>query len=408
MHCRDTERNLRCEQQGTSTPPICEAFDVCLPFGKALHWDGECLRVSGSPTLPDGEYGSITVQGGCIVDAHPAPVFEYTPPPCNPSAEPCTGGDGVTLSPSTDNLSRWDAAGRLLTTVVIQGQGIDVSGYGTVASPFILALPPVEAQRTYISSGSLVLEVAGEGGISDPYIVSHKTSPAGGSTLAGFTLDSFGHVVSYANPAGSAITNIVAGPGITVDQQGSIVTLSGTPTTSGAGQWVLGAYRVTTDLMGRMTDVTQLSGVSPGVYDGESYAFTVNETGTVTAVTPSPRMADNRFSKAFSGARDTTSMSITTAIEGHVRVTYRGDLGSATGSTVGLVPLPSGYSLQVNGTTVAAQAVVVGGRVTEVHAINYPRFSAGTHTITMFGPVSDAAAFNDTGIMDVEIIELGV
>ena len=71
-NCRKTIKNMACgaplevESQSRNVYP---AFSVCLPFGRALEWDGAGLRLKGRVTLPNGNYGTITVEDGCITDA---------------------------------------------------------------------------------------------------------------------------------------------------------------------------------------------------------------------------------------------------------------------------------------------------------------------------------------------------
>lgn len=37
----------------------CPTAEVCLPFGRTLTFDGQCVYVSGTPSVSDGTYNSL-------------------------------------------------------------------------------------------------------------------------------------------------------------------------------------------------------------------------------------------------------------------------------------------------------------------------------------------------------------
>ena len=109
--CRKTIKKTSCDSDiENQSAPEYKPFTVCLPFGASLEWDGQGLiyHESDNP-ISDGVYGTVTVQGNCISSAGAEPVCEYTPAPCAPAAGPCSGtgsgGAGVIISPSSDNLT---------------------------------------------------------------------------------------------------------------------------------------------------------------------------------------------------------------------------------------------------------------------------------------------------------------
>lgn len=416
-HCRKTERNNQCGvvEIGNQQRQVCTPFSVCLPFGRSLAFNGECITLEGAPSIPDGEYGIIVVENGCIVDARPNPVFDYTPPPCTPSVPPCGDGEsgGVVLQPGICNLLSLDATGRLGAFLSYEaGDGVTITGCGTTSSPLVISAQTGGGDKTYIISGTLdILPLEGEGTIDNPYVISHATTAIGPGVYAGFTLDAYGHIIAYTNPEAGAIASIIAGPGVAVEQQGAVATIGLTASPQEPGTWLLGGWALSTDLSGRVVGIERQIATVAGTYDPMYNEIDVNEFGSITSIRPTTRTVDTAFSTFFDGERDITSTQITIRTQGHFRITYRGDLGPATAPTpeVGLVPLPAPYRVRVNNLVTPAYARITDGRITEVHCLAQPLYAAGTYTISISGPAATETTqpFSDTGMLDIVLVELG-
>lgn len=93
--CRIVPKNNRCTPEVIPPSlPSCEPFNVCLSFGRALHFNGNCFTVLGDVGIADGWYSEFQVINGCIVDARGAEIPVYTPAPCAPAAGPCDDNGG--------------------------------------------------------------------------------------------------------------------------------------------------------------------------------------------------------------------------------------------------------------------------------------------------------------------------
>lgn len=415
-NCRKHNINNQCDTTSleNQTAVVCEPFEFCLPFGKQVIFNGECTRVEDNSTIADGEYGIIVVENGCIIDARPNPTFDYTPPPCTPAVGPCgdSGTDAaITLQPGICNMASLDSAGRLGVNLdIVAGSGINLTGCGTDASPLVISTAAAEVARTYITSGSAtILPITGNGLLANPYVVSHADTVAGPGTYGEFTIDQWGHITSFTADTGG-LRNLVAGPGIAVNQNGSVATISLRDSDAESGEYLFGGFNVTTDLSGRITNITQGINVEAGVYDLHNFEVAVNNLGSIVALAPTTRVANDHFSAFFSGNRDSTSMTITTTTTGQFRIIYRGDLGDYGTSPPNLIPLPSMYRVTINGVNVQAFARIIGGGVAEVHVLPIALYGVGTHTITISNTSAIGEgefAFSDIGFMDIQLTTLG-
>lgn len=334
--CRKYPRQTQCEAteiKGDTSGVRCEPFDVCLPFGRSLHFDGYCMSVKGNPEISDGEYGTIIVKDGCIVDAKPAPVFQYTPPPCNESAIGCGGSSsgsggaaGVVIQTGACNLLKQDASGRLGAFLTVEGgEGVSVTGCGSESNPLVINMETAEAERTHIQSASVQsLVVSGDGGVSNPYMLDLAEVFEGGTYL-GFTVDTHGRITGYENVSAGSIIAVVAGPGISVMTEGGTATVSLATVAHGGGTYIFGGYQVKIDLAGRITNIEQAIdlGEDQQTIDPYENQLTISELGSITAITPYVRAAANvghHHQSAGNGVSDT----LLTDREGFIHVQWTG------------------------------------------------------------------------------------
>ena len=431
--CRKTIKHTTCqqdipnEQQNTYEP-----FAVCLPFGRVLVYDGTGLRLNGSPNVPDGKYGVITVQNGCITDAEEQPVCEYTPQPCTPAATGCSGSEGssVTLQPGADNLLNFDASGRLGAQINYQGEGgIAISGYGTASSPLIIRYNAGEASQTYVKQGNLAVGVTGTGSATDPYYITHRESTLQGGTYNGITVDDYGHVTNIEEITG-AVTGIVAKTGVELEQMGTIYTI-GLPIYSNlSSQYELGGYAIELSANGVVTNVTQTIAIDTGAdtkktFDPTYNEFTINQYGSVVGIVPRVDTADDIFSEVFTNSRTSTAFNITTTKQAFIKVTYRGKLDyqtevSGSSTYAGFVKIPSLFSIKVDGRDIPAYAKYefiptynsssttynASRYISELIGITDAFYDAGSHSIQIYANQDDYS-FTDIGILTVELVAKG-
>lgn len=179
--------------------------------------DQLCIGADGTfeitpidPPYADGTYNSITLLNGCLAGLENKPSRGYVAPACCPKAGDPVPGDGeVTLAVSDKQLTT-QVGGELLTQVHWKATGdYTVTGCGTVAQPFCISGPAV-------ASGNIVVEqcnnsdqvtVTGNGSVSQPLKICHKTSALAAGNHCGVVTDSGGHVIGI-NPYTSESLNI--------------------------------------------------------------------------------------------------------------------------------------------------------------------------------------------------------
>lgn len=422
-NCRKTAINTTCGTKplegSENSKASCQTFSACLPFGARLSYNGDCLNYTAGTAVADGEYGIVVVEGGCITGVRPAPVQVYTPPPCTPAVQDCSGSGGtqsIVLQPDTCNLLTQDASGRIGGYInTIAGDNITVSGCGSLTSPLIISATVPTADRTYIGSEDVTaIRISGTGLVSDPYIVGMVESPLGAGTYGAFTVDKYGRIVEFDEEADTGIQAIIAGPGVNIAQSSGVATVGLATVETVPGNYLLGGYYVTTDVAGRVTAIEQGIAVPADVYDLRDYRAQINQYGSVVALQAVSRTNDLSFSKLFTGQREATSFYVNTSINGHIRVRYLGDLGTATASSTGLVPAPAPWRVLINNVAANTYARIVQNgstyKIVELHVITAESYPPGSYLIEVAGNAPTDAQpypFSDTAILDVEFVSAG-
>lgn len=424
MDCRKTIKRLDCGNDlNNQATPEYKPFSVCLPFGRSLHWDGQGMRLEENVTLPDGKYGVITVQNGCITNAEEQPVCEYTPQPCTPAATGCsdTSGSGITLQPGADNLLNWDASGRLGASLNVQGEGgVTVTGYGTSTDPLVISYSASAAARTYVKNGDNAIGVSGTGTQTDPYYITHKESGLEAGTYNGITVDAYGHVTAVEEIT-NAITGLVATTGVELKQMGTIYTI-GLPVYSSLEEgYTFGGYNISLTANGVISAVSQIISIDTGdeqtvTIDPRFAYITLNKYGSVAGYTSHTLNADDKFVEVFDPSRNSTAFNFTTTKQAYFKVTYRGALtvtsssSSSSTTTHGLFSLPRPYTIKVDGKNIPAYARYEAGTSSSssryidlVIGVSDAFYAAGAHSVQLYANTDDFS-FDDIGILTVELV----
>lgn len=409
--CRKTLKPTQCapetQSKGCTTP--CRPFQVCLPFGRSLKFDGKCLSVEGDATIPDGEYGVIVVENGCIVDARPNPVFEYTPPPCTPAAESCANASSdITLQTDTCNLLRQDAAGRLGAYLVVEaGDNITLKGCGSNTSPLVISATVDVDTSVYFSSASTSqIVVDGAGTVSDPYVIG-LAEVFDGQTINGMRFDRYGRLVQYTEPSSSTIVGVVGGAGITVVSEAGVAVVALAESGVDPGDYQAGGYVLTLDLAGRVTRATRNINVTAGSYDMHDWLVSVNSYGSITGFTAYNRPATNHAVDHFA-AGASISVTITTDSYGYLYAVWQGQASaSSTGATSGYTTVAASVmsgTIQAEDETTYRFDTAVGklstSAITEWRAKSATPVGPGTYTVT----VSPGGAVSGMSVLDVSVV----
>lgn len=422
MKCRTTPKNNNCAGRETEnqTPVQCEAFDVCLGAGRSLHFDGNCFRVDGAVTIPDGWYSEVQIVNGCIVDAKQSELPVYTPAPCAPAAGPCgdntSGGSSMPpISPDACNLLSVNGGQLMAALHVTQGTGVTVSGCGSQNDPLrISASNSGDGGTVYLQSSTpSALGVTGSGTLQDAFQVGLKESPLAPGEHGPFTTDAYGRVIGY-NAAASddALTAISPGAGTEVAVlTPGVAQVNLTQTGVEAGQYLLGGYTLGVDENGRVTTAAQTITLTAGTYTFGRYDVAVNATGSITGITENSD-ADPllKFVGVFrSNAGDERVFSFETHRAAQFYIHYQGAFGTAQeNGPRGLQFTDNIMQVVIDGTNMSGgmvQYVQSGTSASttapsEYHLLTGGVFPAGAHEIQFTMPNG-----NHNALVTVELVE---
>lgn len=264
------------------------AFSVCVGDW-TLQWDGTHLTQVRNKVTPDGTYGSITLQDGCVVAYGDCEVPVYTPPYCNPSPVPCSevtgsgaGSTAVSVSPRADNQLRQDVTGLYAKTYLSGGTGVSVTGTGTASSPYVVAL------ASNAEGGSDGGTIVGQGAIegvtrNGVTYVSLKTNGVEAGKYGPLTIDRYGLVTGIDEGAVFLTSkNLSTSRELTLTGvDGAELSLAESPA---AGVLNLGGYRVTVSQGGRVIDASREVNIAGGTYKLGAYNVTIDNFGSISSI----------------------------------------------------------------------------------------------------------------------------
>lgn len=337
-----------CEEERKAATATGESqiFEVCLPFGGKIYSQGGYVNYEEGTPPPDGVYGKVIIANGCIVGLEKDDIPLYTSSPCAPVPVPCDcdgGGSGSMPEPSilTGNLFRYDAAGRPLVRLMVSaGDNISITGTGTQDDPLVIGCTVEGAGTIVLKSGNDAISILGDGTVDDPMLVTHKTNTLGTQSIGGMAFDEYGHLIDYTKPSeAKSINGIIPGSGIAVDTDVSsgIATVSlATPLHLSEGEYQFGGYIVEVDRNNILYRIQRDITFTAGVYRAGLVDVTVNEYGSITAITPLPPLTVSSNATKKFAAGSTISMTFTTDKVSSFHITYTGT-GLPTSGAVCLV-----------------------------------------------------------------------
>lgn len=382
MNCRQTSKQTVCSGQsdssGSSEAAHYDSFNLCLPFGASLSYDGTGLKYT-EPKNISGT-GLVKVIEGCVTDLVAEEVPIYTPPPCTPAVSPCddsgssTSGSGVILSSDSSNLLTWDSSGYLLGALNVRaGSNITITGAGTATDVMVIS-GSIEPNDTFVTAGTPnLITVTGQGTQASAYNISHVRQASSPAQSTGLVVDDGGHVVSYEPPTTAGlITSVVGIPGVVdVETTNTVVSVT-LPTMSG------------------------LQPIPPKIVTSDRI-FSVDVYGRITGseMAETGELPYLPFSMILTGARTIMTHQFITKGSAKFRIKYSGNAGSATGN--GLITPPAGWDMTVDLQSVDFYLYVVNGTVMGAEALTADSYLAGTHLVTLTVP----AEINTPGILDI-------
>jgi hypothetical protein len=355
---------------------------VCLPLGRKLYFDGKCLYLREPVEIPpDGEYGGVKVEGGCITEVLPKEVPIYQAPPCEPMPGPCGGGGGgdggsLEIDQSVSNLSKLSLSGKLLTELVAEGVApVTVTGNGTASNPLRISASMPSASVSLMTSTPSCLEVSGSGGAMDPFDIRHKSLYAE-TAIGPFTLDGNGHVTGYTAPTASDGITTLSSPlkTMTVQVSGAAATVDLAPLFTEDASFEATNAIISVDMYGRITGATGGTAGPPA----DRWSFVVDQ-GWTTRDFAFETLALSKF-----------------------RASYKGDFGLTKAGVFGLTAPPAGLTVTLDGqplTTV--YAVMDSNRVVGLEIYVNLEVAAGEHTLSL----TTTMATPGPGTLDVSLCQ---
>lgn len=266
-------------------PPATPEFSFCAG-NQTIHWDGARLTVATTGDIADGEYGTVTVENGCVVGYGQALAPTYTPAYCNPNPAPCSdgssGGSSYSISPAAGNIIVDSSLGIYAKSYVQGSTGITVTGVGTEANPYKISasvgsgVTKITSDNTHININNTITN-APSIGINDSGITA--------GTYAGFTIDRFGFVTAYSDDSDDVVGEIRAGADITVSNIGGTYTVGHTTTQAGNTTVRLGAFDVQLSAGGHVVSTTRQTTTVAGIYAVDGWLITIDTYGAITNIT---------------------------------------------------------------------------------------------------------------------------
>lgn len=282
----------------TPTPPkSTTAFSVCIA-DYTLHWDGTHATLERTQFTPNGTYGAITIQDGCVVGYGECEVPTYTPPYCNPNPAPCneggSGGGGTgttaTVSPRAGNQLTTDNYGLYAKAYVQGGTGVTVTGQGTQTSPYIISM----ASGT--GGGTTGGKIVGQGPISveernGVYFISIPRANLTAGKYGPFNVNEYGVITGIDdNVAMLTSDNIGGSNDVQITKVADGITIDLAPTQLTANSYRFGGYDVSISDGGRITNATQVARTEAGTYKFGAYNVTLDQYGGITGIAQSPEV----------------------------------------------------------------------------------------------------------------------
>jgi hypothetical protein len=236
-------------------------------------------------------------------------------------------------------------------------------------------------------------------------------------TYAGFEVDNYGRVLSYSAPAQPDVRSIVQADagGISVDNNGGVVTLSLADSGVKGGTYQLGGYSVTVNDSGTLSSVQRSITLEPPqtgpyTFDAGEYTFVINDYGSISEVkrrTPDNTAMMTAFTSQFRGgaADDERVVTVNMPLDGYIYVEYLGRLpGVNGGNTPGMKVGVSGVSIVVAGVAVPNLiATVDSAGVVAIRGTTSTIIRAGLHEVT----VTSTGITAHDAFMKVELVGQG-
>ena len=277
-----------------TTPKPTPAFSVCIA-DYTLNWDGTHATLERTRFTPDGTYGSITLQDGCVVGYGECEVPVYTPPYCNPNPAPCNegggggGGTGTTaiVSPRAGNQLTTDNYGLYAKAYVQGGTGVTVTGQGTQTSPYIISM----AEGT--GGGTTGGKIVGQGPITvdernGVYFVSMPRANLTAGKYGAFNVNEYGVITSIDDNVDMLTSDNIGGSNdVQITKAAGGITIDLAPTQLTANSYRFGGYDVSISDGGRITNATQVARTEAGTYKLGAYNVTLDQYGGITAIAQS-------------------------------------------------------------------------------------------------------------------------
>lgn len=291
-------------------PQPCPEWSICLPFGGRLYSRDGCVYAEGGNPPADGVYGKVIIANGCIAGVEPVEGCLDNIGICTGNPITCAGitpgqtasldgsvngtvsDSGTCCEPSktAGNLYELDITGLPLVRCTIQaGSGVSVSGSGTTTDPYIISASAIAVQSIYLTSENSAITVHGTGTYANPFALAHKTGLQ--TQHNGMTFDKYGHLVSLGEGSANAgVSAVTGGVGIDVqtDSKVGLATVSlQKPTRNKNGTYILGGFEINLDDYNRVFDITRKITLTEAVYPLGAYDVTVNALGSITDIAQS-------------------------------------------------------------------------------------------------------------------------
>lgn len=262
MNSLDCKKPVACPPEVTPKevyPPATPEFTVCVG-DYTLTWNGTRLYKTRARNTPDGEYGAVTVTNGCVVAYALADVPTYTPPYCNPNPPPCGDGEStgtaIQVSPAAGNQLSASTLGLYAKAYITAGVGVNITGNGTQAQPYVVTRDSAEGNAMSLAAGS---RINIEELITGQQTISVRDGTLAAGIYGGFSVDRHGFVTGYnAALSDTTVAEVIGGLDITVTTTAGVATVEH-DRVAAAAIYSIGDSEVTVSQTGHVINVEKLA-----------------------------------------------------------------------------------------------------------------------------------------------------
>lgn len=263
-------------------PPPTPTFSVCVGVDFVLHWDGTRATLERTRNTANGTYGRVTVTDGCITALGECEVPQYVPPFCAPNPSSCqdstvVGTAEVAIDPRAGNTLVETPAGLFAKTYLVGGNNIQLDGAGTQQNPYRISAVSGSGKTVVVGSNNITVRTDADTGVAT---IGLSPTGIGKGSHNGISFNEFGLITGISETESAGVK---VGAGLESHTEGDDLVIKH-PTITGELSGMFGAYAVSFNNTGHLGAIERSINIPAGTYQLGAYNVTLNAYGSVTNI----------------------------------------------------------------------------------------------------------------------------